>query len=184
MSEIDELYRNGLIDSRHRDSLASYQIWGLGDERWEDVGAALGCGDGAGGVSGRAGGGSSCASAGDLAAAVGGGGLGGGAGDGVQPALGRQAGGAVERRGAGWAGRSAAQQWRRPGAGCGGSGRSGGGAGARVRGRRAVERPQGGGVDVGLSGAADRSQAGAGLSPPARVQPANAAPASRQGGRA
>src|SRR5712691_3918816 len=116
----------GLIDSRHRDSLASYQIWGLGDERWEDVGAALGCGDGAGGVSGRAGGGSSCASAGDLAAAVGGGGLGGGAGDGVQPALGRQAGGAVERRGAGWAGRSAAQQWRRPGAGCG-SGRSGGG---------------------------------------------------------
>src|SRR5712691_6160397 len=120
------LYRNGLIDSRHRDSLASYQIWGLGDERWEDVGAVLGCGDGAGGVSGRAGGGSSCASAGELAAAVGGGGLGGGAGDGDQPALGRQAGGAVERRGAGWAGRSAAQQWRRPGAGCGGSGRSGG----------------------------------------------------------
>src|SRR5207249_195342 len=125
--------------------------------------------------------GSSGAFAGDLAAAVGGGGIGGGAGHRVQPALGGKAGGAVECRGAGGSGRSAARQWRGPGAGCGGSDGSGGGAGASARGRRAVERPQGGGVDVGLSGAADRSQAGAGLSPPAGVQPANAAPASRQG---
>ena len=74
-------YRFGLIDSKHRDSLASYQMWEAGDERREDVGIALGCGDGAGGVSRRAGWGSSGASAGDLAAAVGGGGVGGGAGE-------------------------------------------------------------------------------------------------------
>src|SRR6266700_842927 len=73
--------RFGLIDSKHRDSLASYQMWEAGDERREDVGIALGCGDGAGGVSRRAGWGSSGASAGDLAAAVGGGGVGGGAGE-------------------------------------------------------------------------------------------------------
>src|SRR5580765_2664444 len=73
-------YRFGLIDSRHRDSLPFYQIWGLGDEGWEDVGTALGCGDRAGGISGRAGCGSSQPSAGDLAAAVRGGVVWGGAG--------------------------------------------------------------------------------------------------------
>ncbi len=72
MASMGLLYRNGLIDSRDRDSLGSYQMWGLGDERREDVGTALGRRDGAGGVSGRAGRGSSGASAGDLAAAVGG----------------------------------------------------------------------------------------------------------------
>jgi hypothetical protein len=47
-----------------------------------------------------------------------------------------------------------------------------------------LERAQGGGVDVGLSGAAGRSQARAGLSAPAGVQPAMAAAPARQGGRA
>src|ERR1700682_368422 len=102
-------------------------MWELEDERREDIVTALGCGDGAGGLSGRAGRGSSLASAGDLAAAVGGGSIGGGAGDRVQPALDREVGGAVERRGSGWSGRSAARQWRGPGSRRGGPGGLGGG---------------------------------------------------------
>src|SRR5712691_8827649 len=51
-------------------------------------------------ISERAGGGAPSPSSGDLAAPVGGSCVGGCAGDGVQPALDREAGGAVERRGA------------------------------------------------------------------------------------